>query len=119
MRARNFIFLKDVFIIGLTAFGGPHAHIAVFQRVLVDKRRYLTNEELIELNAMCQMLPGPSSTQTIVAVALRRGGTLLAVLTLLAWALPAITAMTLLTLLFNAIDRRGLDLSVFRFVQPV
>jgi chromate transporter len=119
VRPRHLIFLKDVLLIGLTSFGGAQAHIAVFQRIFVDKRRYLTNEELIELNAMCQMLPGPSSTQTIVGVALKRGGTLLAVLTLLAWMLPAVTAMTLVTLLFNTIDRRGLALDVFRFVQPV
>ncbi len=119
MRPRNLIFLKDVLVIGVTAFGGPQAHIAVFQRVLVEKRRYLTDDDLMELNAMCNMLPGPSSTQTICAIALKRGGTLLAILTLLAWSLPAIAAMTLVTLLFNTIDKRGLALDVFRFVQPV
>jgi len=119
VRPRDLIFLKDVLVIGVTAFGGPQSHIAVFQRTLVEKRRYLTDDELMELNAMCNMLPGPSSTQTICAIALKRGGTLLAVLTLLLWMLPAVTAMTLVTVLFNTIDKRGLTLDVFRFVQPV
>jgi chromate transporter len=57
-RVRHYIFLKDVLLLALTAFGGPQAHIALFLKVLVKKRAYLTEAELIELNSFCQILPG-------------------------------------------------------------
>ena len=73
---RKFIFLKDIFWLTLSAFGGPQAHIAMMLRLLVEKRKYISEEELLELQALCQILPGPTSTQTITAIAYRKGGTI-------------------------------------------
>ena len=84
---RHLRYLKDVLILALTAFGGPNAHIALMLEFIVGKRKYLTEKELIELMALCQLLPGPTSTQTITAVGYKRGGPLLAFATLLIWAL--------------------------------
>jgi len=61
------IFLKDVLICSLGAYGGPEAHMGVFMDQMVAKRKYLTEEDLIELIALCSILPGPTSTQTIVS----------------------------------------------------
>ncbi|MEI7669822.1 MAG: chromate efflux transporter [Pseudomonadota bacterium] len=119
MRSRDLILIKEIFVIGLTAFGGPQAHIAMMQNVLVKKRAFLTDEELLETYALCQMLPGPASTQTIIAISLKQGGTLLAILALLAWMLPAVILMTLITVLFSTFERFGFSLSYFQYVQPV
>ncbi len=62
----------------LSAFGGPQAHFALMFDMFVHKRRYVTEEELIELNALCQILPGPTSTQTITAIGFKIGGPSLA-----------------------------------------
>jgi chromate transporter len=94
-RVRHYIFLRDVFFLALTAFGGPQAHLALFFKVLVKKRAYLTETELIDLNSFCQFLPGPASTQTLTAVGFKIGGPRLAFLTLLVWIFPAVTIMTL------------------------
>ncbi|NOS92317.1 MAG: chromate transporter, partial [Cyclobacteriaceae bacterium] len=67
-------FLKDVSILSVSSFGGPQAHLAHFQNILAKKKNYVTEEELIELNALCQVLPGPTSTQTITAVGYKLGG---------------------------------------------
>jgi chromate transporter len=66
----------------VTAFGGPQAFLAMVLELLVKKRRYITEEELYELNALCQILPGPTSTQTISAIGYRIGGPNLAYLSL-------------------------------------
>jgi chromate transporter len=55
----------------------------MFLKRLVEKRRYLTETELFELQALCQILPGPTSTQTITALGFKIGGPSLAYLTLL------------------------------------
>ncbi|RZK54022.1 MAG: chromate transporter, partial [Hymenobacter sp.] len=82
---RNFIFLRDVAALAFTAFGGPQAHVAMMFRLLVYKRRYLTAAELLELQALCALLPGPTSTQTVTAIGFRLGGPNLAYLALLVW----------------------------------
>ena len=64
-RVRYYIFLKDVFILSVSAFGGPQAHFAMFLDVLVQKRSYLSEEDLIELTALCQILPGRSEERRV------------------------------------------------------
>ncbi|NVO86122.1 chromate efflux transporter [Hymenobacter terrestris] len=117
-RGRNLVFLKDVAALGLTAFGGPQAHLAMMLRLLVDKRRYLTAPELLELMALCQILPGPSSTQTITAIGFRLGGPNLAYLTLLVWMLPAVCIMTVAGLSVSYLDK-DLVMRLVQYVQPV
>lgn len=112
-------FLKDVFICSLGAFGGPEAHFSVFYTQLVNKKKYLSEEELIELNALCSILPGPTSTQTIAAIGYKIGGKLLAFLTLIVWALPIITFMTLLAILFPLLVENNVSLDFLKFVAPL
>jgi chromate transporter len=95
MRLKHLDFLWDVLLLACTSFGGPQVHFALFLDRLVKKRDYLTEEELFEIQALCSVLPGPTSTQMITAIGLKRGGTSLAYLTLLCWITPAVLIMTL------------------------
>ena len=117
-RVRGIIFLKDVAVLALTAFGGPQAHLAMFFRLLVDKRRYITSAELLELQALCALLPGPTSTQTITVIGFRLGGPNLAYLTLLVWITPAVVLMTLAGLTLSHLDPTRVA-ALVQFVQPV
>jgi chromate transporter len=112
-------FLKDVLVCSLGAYGGPETHIGVFMNQLVEKRKYLSEEELVELLALCTMLPGPSSTQTIVSVGYRVGGPTLALLTLLVWALPVVVLMTAASFGYAVLERRGVTAGVLRFIAPM
>ena len=119
MRPRSYIFLKDVLLLAVTGFGGPQAHFALFLRLLVEKRRYVTESELIELNALCNILPGPTSTQTITAIGFKIGGPNLAYLTLLVWLLPAVLFMTLAGIGVAYMQQQGISLNFTRFIQPM
>ncbi|HEX8546462.1 MAG TPA: chromate efflux transporter [Cytophagaceae bacterium] len=116
---RHYIFLKDVFILSITAFGGPQAHLALFFNLLVTKRRYLNEEELINLNSFCQILPGPASTQTITAVGFKMGGPTLAFLTLLVWIFPASAIMTLTALYISYLQNESFSLEFTKYIQPM
>lgn len=116
---RHLRFLRDVLIVSLTAFGGPNAHIALFLDILVSRRNYLNEKELLELMALCQMLPGPTSTQTITAIGYKRGGPILAFFTLMVWALPAVMLMSLLALLFGYFYKKGSNIDFFKYIQPM
>lgn len=118
-KIRYIIFLKDVLILSVSAFGGPQAHIAMFIKIMVEKRGYLNEEELIELNALCQILPGPTSTQTITAIGFRIGGANLAYLTLLIWMMPAVTIMTTVAILVNSYQTKNFSLEFTKFIQPM
>ncbi len=60
--------------LGLTSFGGPIAHLGYFERAYVRERGWLSPEEYADLVALCQMLPGPASSQTGFLIGLRRAG---------------------------------------------
>ena len=49
--------------LGLSSFGGPIAHLGFFNQELVIKRKWLDSQLFSELVALCQFLPGPSSSQ--------------------------------------------------------
>lgn len=118
-RIRYYIFLKDVLILALGAFGGPQAHMAMLLKYMVVKRKYLTEAELIELNALCQILPGPTSTQTITAIGFKVGGPNLAYLTLLVWIAPAVSIMTAMGLSMSYLHQNNIPLTFTRFIQPM
>lgn len=118
-RVRNIIFLRDVSILSVTAFGGPQGHFGMFLDVLVNKRGYLSEEDLIELYALCQVLPGPTSTQTITSLGYKIGGANLAYLTLLVWMLPAISIMTAFAIVVSSAGQWSLSLEFLRFVEPM
>jgi chromate transporter len=118
-RVRYYIFLKDVLQLALTTFGGPQAHLAHFQKVLVSKRKYLTEADLMELNSLCQILPGPSSTQLLTALGYKIGGPNLAYLTLLVWILPSVLFMGFTGIFLSTIQEKNWSLEFTRFIQPM
>ncbi|MDA0778553.1 MAG: chromate transporter, partial [Bacteroidetes bacterium] len=116
-KIKHLLFLRDVFIIALSAYGGPNMHIALYQKRLVEAKGYLTNDELLEYYSLCQMLPGPSSTQTLMSIGYQFGGRLLAFVTLLVWVLPAFILLTASAIFIGAFQEYALQ--YLRFVQPV
>lgn len=115
---RHTPFLIAVFKHSITAFGGPQVHLGLMQYRFVDKRKDLSAEELMEYNAFCQLLPGASSTQTIVLIAFKRGGFSLALLTLLVWILPATILMGLAAILYSYFDLKQ-ELKSLSLLQPM
>ena len=116
---RHIPFLKAVLIHSLTAFGGPQGHMGMMIKNFVHRRHDVTEKELLEYNAFCQMLPGASSTQTLTLIGYKRGGITLAVITLLIWITPASIIMGLLSFLLGYINDREAVANTFSFIQPM
>jgi chromate transporter len=106
-------------LFSITAFGGPQGHLALMLRQFVQKRKDLTEKELLEINSFCQMLPGASSTQTLCLLGYKRGGIPLALLSLLIWILPACLLMSLFSFLYHYIDQKSLHTDIFKFLHPM
>jgi chromate transporter len=60
--------------LGLTAFGGPAAHIVLMEREAVERREWMSRAQFLDLVGACNLLPGPSSTQVAMALGYRRAG---------------------------------------------
>lgn len=116
---RHIPFLKTVLFYSLTAFGGPQGHLAMMLRTFVRKTPYVTENELLEYNAFCQLLPGASSTQTITLIGYKRGGVPLAVLTLLIWITPACILMGAFSFLLPYLGKQSLHADIFKFLPPM
>ena len=58
--------------LGLTAFGGPAAHIALMQQEVVERRKWLTQEEFLDLLGASNLVPGPSSTELAIHIGFRQ-----------------------------------------------
>lgn len=64
------LFLK----LGLTAFGGPAAHIASMHDEVVVRRKWLTDEEFLDLLGATNLIPGPNSTEMAIHIGYLRAG---------------------------------------------
>ena len=64
------LFLK----LGLTAFGGPAAHIAMMQREVVEKRQWMDHQHFLDLIGATNLIPGPNSTEMAIHIGHERGG---------------------------------------------
>ena len=60
--------------LGLTSFGGPVAHIGYFRDEFVARRKWFSDQAYAQLVALCQFLPGPSSSQVGMGIGLARAG---------------------------------------------
>lgn len=85
----------------------------MMMKTFVYRRKDVTEQELMDYSAFCQLLPGASSTQTLTLIGYKRGGVVLAMLTLIIWTLPACLLMSLFS--FFPLRYTG----VFRFIGPM
>ena len=79
--------------LGLVAFGGPFAHLGYFRRELVERRRWVTEDQFVQLMGLCQLLPGPASSQLGFSLGLVRAGWAGAVAAFAGFTLPAALLM--------------------------
>src|ERR1700722_13411775 len=86
------VFLK----LGLTSFGGPIAHLGYFREELVVRRRWVDDATYTDLVALCQLLPGPSSSQVGFSLGLIRARSWGALAAWVGFTLPSAVLMTAL-----------------------
>lgn len=81
--------------LGLVSFGGPAAHLGYFHAEFVERRRWLDDRAYGDLVALCQFLPGPSSSQIGIGLGLGRAGWSGAIAAWVGFTLPSALAMIL------------------------
>jgi chromate transporter len=79
------LFLK----LGFTAFGGPAAHIGIMHDEVVVRRKWLTDEEFLDLLGATNLIPGPNSTEMAIHIGYVRAGWMGLIAAGLGFILPA------------------------------
>ena len=112
-------FLRNVALFAVTAFGGAQAHMALLLKFFVKDDRFISEEDLLELNALAQVLPGPASTQTLVGIAYKVGGISLSLITFLIWILPSAALMTAAAISYATLDHKARFTEIIKYIQPI
>ena len=86
--------------LGFTAFGGPAAHIGIMHDEVVLKRKWLTDEEFLDLLGATNLIPGPNSTEMAIHIGYVRAGWPGLILAGLGFILPAVLIVLVLSWLY-------------------
>jgi chromate transporter len=109
------VFLK----LGATAFGGPAAHVAAIQTVVVDRKQWLSRDRLLELYATTNLIPGPNSTELVMQIGFDRAGYLGLVIAGCSFILPAMLLVWALAWAYQEFQTLPQINHVFAGLQPV
>lgn len=90
--------------LGVISFGGPTAHLGFFQRELIERRQWLTTNQFVQLVALCQIIPGPTSSQVGMALGYFRGGFAGSFAAWLGFTLPSAIMLTVFALWATSIN---------------
>ena len=105
--------------LGATAFGGPAAHIALIERECVQRRRWITREQFLDVLGVANLIPGPTSTELAMHVGRLRAGWSGLVAAGLAFILPAALVIGLLAALYVRAGDLPVARGVSAAIQPV
>jgi chromate transporter len=92
--------LRDIAVyflrLGLIAFGGPAAHIAMMEEETVRRRHWLSKEEFLDLLGAANLIPGPTSTETAIYIGYQQAGLVGLLIAGVCFILPAAVMVTIL-----------------------
>ena len=87
--------------LGLTAFGGPAAHIAMMRDEFVNRRRWVSDHEFLDLVGATNLIPGPNSTEMAIHLGYRRAGWPGLMAAGAAFIMPAVVIVTMLAWVYT------------------
>jgi chromate transporter len=86
--------------LGVIAFGGPAAHIALFREEFVTRRKWLSDEEFLDMLGATNMIPGPNSTEMAIHIGYKRAGWLGLIAAGVCFILPAMLLVLVLAVFY-------------------
>lgn len=100
--------LIEIFLVstrlGLTSFGGPTAHLGYFHEEYVRRRKWMDEKSYADLVALCQFLPGPSSSQVGIGIGIMRAGIVGGITSFIGFTFPSVVALIGFALLMTGFD---------------
>lgn len=110
-----FVFLK----LGLFAFGGPAAHIALMEEEFVDKRKWLSKQEFLDLLGFTNLIPGPNSTEMAIMIGWKRAGVAGLFAAGIAFIFPAMIIVMIVAMLYSKYSDLSQIQAIFGALKPI
>lgn len=107
------------FKLGLIAFGGPAAHIALMDDEIVVRRRWITREKLLDLFGVTNLIPGPNSTELAIHIGYEYGGWSGLFVAGFCFILPAMTMVWILAAIYDQYQTLPQLESILYGIKPV
>lgn len=107
------------FRLGLFAFGGPAAHVAMMEEEVVHKRKWISQDKFIDMLGFTNLIPGPNSTEMAIQLGYRRGGGLGLVLAGLGFIIPAVIVVLTFAMIYTKIGTVPSVVNIFDGIKPV
>lgn len=93
--SRRLAELSALFIkLGFTGFGGPAAHIAMMHDETVKQRKWLDDQQFLDLVGATNLIPGPNSTEMVIHIGFLRAGWLGLIVGGICFIAPAVLIVT-------------------------
>ena len=105
--------------LGVTAFGGPAAHIAIMHDEVVSRRKWVSEQEFLDLLGAANLIPGPTSTELAIYLGFRRVGWIGLVLAGVCFILPAMLIVLALAWAYVRFGSTPLVNGIFYGILPV
>ena len=105
--------------LGVTAFGGPAAHVAAMEDEVVRRRGWVSPGEFADLVGASQLIPGPNSTELALHLGYRRGGWWGLVVAGGCFIVPAVVLVWVVAVVYGHVGVRGEAQAVLRGIAPV
>ena len=114
----NYELFKTFFKIGIVTFGGGYAMIPIIETEVVDKHRWLSREELLDLIAIAQSCPGVFAVNISTFVGYKLNRIRGAFVASLATALPSFLIILLIAMFFHQFKDNRVVEAIFRGIRP-
>ena len=109
---------KTWLLIGATGFGGPAGQVAILHREVVERRKWLDEEEFLAAMRLCMLLPGPEAQQLATYAGWRQGGVAGGLLAGTLFVIPGALLVTALAWLHAAGEHLPLVAAAFAGTRP-
>lgn len=105
--------------LGIFAFGGPAAHVAMMEDEIVTKRKWMSKERFIDMYGFTSLIPGPNSTEMAILMGYHRGGMIGLIIAGVSFILPAVLIVLALAFVYVNYGSLPLVAGLFDGVKPV
>ena len=105
--------------LGIFAFGGPAAHVAMMEDEIVTKRKWMSKERFIDMYGFTSLIPGPNSTEMAILMGYHRGGIMGLIIAGLSFILPAVLIVLVFAFIYVTYGSLPIVAGLFDGVKPV
>ena len=105
--------------LGIFAFGGPAAHVAMMEDEIVTKRKWMSKERFIDMYGFTSLIPGPNSTEMAILMGYHRGGMIGLIIAGVNFILPAVLIVLAFAYIYVNYGSVPLVAGLFDGVKPV